>query len=267
MKRSRLLLPVAIAAVIATTGCAGAASPFVGTTWSAFDSSADAESALVELRFSDDGESWSLTGDENYSGDVHEVNGIATLNTMGGAASWSVEVSGDGDGATLALAQDAEGSMPGIFKTSTFYGSADQAETAREKRIDDIRDFVEESIAGKSFIMKVRTYGVETGDGISFGITSEMADYARLSFDGEGEYEAEALAGDPKHLEEDYRVPLGKGTYEVVYDDVKPVSDYEENGVSVQISFDGEAPLRARVSSTGISWSGSGSYDATFTSQ
>lgn len=267
MRRVGLLLPVALAAAISVTGCAGAARPFAGTTWYAFDPTADAESALVELRFSEDGEDWSLTGDENYSGDVQESGDSATLSTMGGAASWPVEISGGEGGATLALAQGAGGSIPNIFKSSTFYDSANRAEAARAERLDDIRNFVEESLAGKSFTMKVRTYGVETGEGISFGFTSEMVDYARLSFDGAGGYDAEALAGDPEQLEEDYKVPLGGGTYEIDYDDVHPVPDYEEYGVRVQISFDGEEPLTARVSSTGISWSGSGTYDASFTSQ
>ena len=267
MKHARRLLPIAIAAAIASAGCAGAASPFAGTTWYAFDPTGDAESALIELSFSDDGESWSLTGDENYSGEATEDGDGATLSTMDGAASWAVEASDDGDGATLALATGAEGSMPDIFKTSTFYDSAERADAAREGRLEDIEEFVEESLSNKTFIMRERVYGVETGSGISFGITSEMADYARLAFaDGNG-YEAEAIDGDPERLEEDYLVPLGKGTYEIVYDDVRPVSDYEENGVEVQVSFDGEKPLEARVTSTGISWSGSGSYDATFTSR
>lgn len=267
MKTSRHLIAAALAAAIATTGCAGTASPFAGTTWYTFDPTGDAESALVELRFSEDGKGWSLTGDENYSGDVQEDGDSATLSTMGGAASWPVEVSEDEDGATLSLAEGVGGSMPDIFKSGAFYDSAGRAESAREERLEDIEGFVEESLTGRTLILRVQTYGVETGSGISFGITSKMTDYARLTLDGDGGYEAEALDGDPERIEEDYRLPLGKGTYEISYEDVHLVSDYEEEGIEVQISFAGEDPLRARVSSTGISWSGSGTYEATFTAQ
>lgn len=260
MERAYKTLFAAAAAIfaVAIAGCAFTASEFAGTAWYAFDSGEKVDSALVELRFNNDGTGWSLSGNQNLSGEAGAEGARATLSTMGGRASWSVSVSDSGDGATLSLADGSrEGVMPDVFKNgAVFYDSAAEAQAARDERMEEIEAFVENTLFESTLIMKEKVY--------RYGADPETVDYARLVLDGDGRYESEALDVDAETIEENYLLPIGEGTYEISYDDSIPTSDYADDGIEVKIAFDDGRDLTARVSDLGVSWNGSGSYIASF---